>query len=534
MFGSNPPRTTRTAAESRSREGRPRSVRRRFVAVAVASLFATTMSPVSASQATADGGTAARAAAGPAATAIPVGDTFLEEFDNGIDPSFWYVADGFTNGDHQNCTFNKNNTTAANGVLTLKLDDTPYKDRQYSCADVQTVNKYGYGTYETRMKAGKASGTNSAFFSYIGPYYGEPWDEIDFEFLGKDTSRIEVNSWVNGKTAGGKKVDLPAPGDQQFIDYAFVWEPDQLRFYVNSVLVHTYTSPANIPSHEQLIIPMLWGSDTLTDWMGPFEYPGHPIVTQYERVAFTKLGDGCQFDASVLCDITPPTLSFVDNFDTLNTARWFVSNGWNNGAQQNCTWDGSQVTASGGRLNLTFTKKPVGDRQYACAEVQLRRKLGYGTYEMRAKGIRGSGLMSAFFTYVAASGTTPSESIDAAKLLGRDPTKVKVNSWQGSAPYGEKLIALSSPADTNFHDYAVVWSAGKLEFRVDGTLVHTITGSAVPARAATMFLNIWGSGTLTEHMGPFVDPGAPVTFQVDRIAYTAPNTACQFTGSIAC
>ena len=30
--------------------------------------------------------------------------------------------------------------------------------------------------------------------------------------------------------------------------------------------------------------------------------------------------------------------SFVETFDTLSGSRWFVSDGWDNGKHQNCTW----------------------------------------------------------------------------------------------------------------------------------------------------------------------------------------------------
>jgi endo-1,3-1,4-beta-glycanase ExoK len=36
-------------------------------------------------------------------------------------------------------------------------------------------------------------------------------------------------------------------------------------------------------------------------WMGRLQYPGRPLVTSYEHVAFTALGEPCRFPASVLC-----------------------------------------------------------------------------------------------------------------------------------------------------------------------------------------------------------------------------------------
>ncbi|NEE01648.1 family 16 glycosylhydrolase [Phytoactinopolyspora halotolerans] len=466
----------------------------------------------------------------------PGGESFVEDFDAGIDEGFWYVNDGYNNGGHQNCQFNAANATTADGILTLTLDDTAYGDRDYSCGAIQTNKRYSYGTYETRMKVGAASGTNSSLFSYVGPYHGQPHMEIDFEVLGKDPTVVELNTHVDGSNRGPWPVDIGYDSSEQWVDFAYVWEQHRIRYFIDGELVHTLTDPADIPTHNQFVFTMLWGTDTLSGWMGPFEYPGHPITTEYEYVAFTRAGEDCQFAGSVACDIDvqPPTSSFVDEFETLDTTRWGVSDGWNNGARQNCTWDADQVAVSDGVLNLTYVEQPTGDRDYACAEVQHKSKLGYGTYEVRMKGVPGSGVMSTFFTWVGATSSEPSEAIDIAKLLGVNTGQVKVNTWRNDQPLRPTLVDLSAPSDEVFHDYGMVWTADQLDFYVDGELsVSIINADRIPDRATNMFLNIWASET-TPEMGDFVPPDGPLTMQVDRVAYTAPGDACQFAGSIAC
>ncbi|WP_165368217.1 family 16 glycosylhydrolase [Phytoactinopolyspora endophytica] len=464
------------------------------------------------------------------------GESFIEEFDAGIDPDFWFVNDGYNNGGHQNCEFNKDKATVAGGVLTLTLDDTSYGDRDYSCGAIQTNKRYGYGTYETRMKAGKASGTNSSLFSYVGPYHGEPHMELDFEVLGKDTTEVELNTHVNGSNRGPWPADIGYDSSEQWVDFAYVWEQDRVRFFIDGELVHTLTDPADVPTRNQFIFTMLWSTDTLTDWMGEFEYPGHPITTEYQYVAFTRAGEDCQFAGSVACgiDVQPPTTSFVDDFDTLDTSRWNVSDGWNNGAKQNCTWDADQVEVSDGVLKLTYVEQPTGDRDYACAEVQHKSKLGYGTYEVKMRGVEGSGVMSTFFTWVGATSSEPSEAIDIAKLLGVNPDQVKVNTWRNDQPLRPTFVDLSAPSDEAFHDYGMVWTADRLDFYLDGEVTVSIVNTdRIPDRAAQMFFNVWASET-TPEMGDFVPPDGPLTAQVDRVAYTAPGEQCQFDGSIAC
>jgi beta-glucanase (GH16 family) len=464
--------------------------------------------------------------------AAALGTTFMETFDGPLDTDFWYVSDNYNNGGHQNCQFNKKNAKVADGLLSVSIDDTAYGDRKYSCGSIQTNPKYHYGTFETRMKTGKASGTNSSLFTYAGPYQDVPKShEIDFETLGKDTTKTEVNSWVNGDPKGPEVVDLGLDNSQEWVDLAFVWTEEKLTFYVNRKEVYSFTG-ADVPYEPQLIIPMIWSTDTLTDWMGKFTYPGKPIVSQYDYVAYTALGDECQFEGSVACDVEAPKMSYVDNFDKLDATKWQVSDGWNNGEQQNCTWDKTQVAASEGTLNLSFAKKAVGEREYACSEVQYKKERGFGTYEARMKGVANPGVLSALFTWAGASGDLPSESTDV-KLQGNKPSQVKFHVGQNGESLSPKFVDL--PTTGEFVDYGVKWSAERVDFYVNGEVVHSITDPAqIPDRATRPFFTIWGSDTLTDELGEFTDPGKTLTLQVDRFAYTAPGEDCQFEGSIAC
>jgi endo-1,3-1,4-beta-glycanase ExoK len=228
------------------------------------------------------------------------GQSFRDDFET-FDRSRWYVSDGWANGEHQNCTWSKDQLELSEGVLTLSFEKRQTKDRGYACAEIQTYTRFGYGTYEARFKTDTGSGINAAFFTYIGPSDGQPHDEIDFEVLTRDPSRVSVNTYVDGKPRNGSEVEVGGGADSAFNDYAFVWEEDRLRWYVNGTLVHEAAGPAELPSHPQKIFFSLWGSDTLDDWMGTFEDPGRPLTMEVDWVAFTAQGDECQFPESVVC-----------------------------------------------------------------------------------------------------------------------------------------------------------------------------------------------------------------------------------------
>ena len=229
--------------------------------------------------------------------------SFVDNFSN-FDRSRWFVSDGWTNGAHQNCTWSKDLVRLSDGVLSLGFEKRKLKDREFACAEIQTKQRYGYGVYEARMKTGTGSGLNAAFFSYIGPQDKQPWDEIDFEVLTKDPSKVQVNSYIQGKPKNGKLVDVEGGADKGFNDYAFIWEKDRLRWYVNGKLVQEVTDPQELPTHSQKIFFSLWGSDTLKNWMGAFSDPGRQVSMQVQRVAFTALGQPCQFPESLACSVS--------------------------------------------------------------------------------------------------------------------------------------------------------------------------------------------------------------------------------------
>ncbi len=229
------------------------------------------------------------------------GASFVENFDR-IDRKIWYVSDGWNNGSHQNCTWSKRQVSIQDGVLELAFEQRKAGERDYACGEIQTRQRFGYGTYEARMKTAEGSGLNSAFFTYIGPTDKKPHDEIDFEVLGKDTGKVQVNQYISAKGNNEKLVDVEGGATAAFNDYAFVWEKDRLRYYLNGKLVQDVTDPAKIPQNEQKIFFSLWGTDTLSGWMGKFDYQG-PTKMLIDRVAFTAAGEKCLFPESVTCNL---------------------------------------------------------------------------------------------------------------------------------------------------------------------------------------------------------------------------------------
>ena len=111
---------------------------------------------------------------------------------------------------------------------SVAFADSPYCGTpgiNYSGAEFRTFNqnRYHYGLYEVCMKPAKSDGIVSSFFTYTGPY-DEPktqWDEIDIEFLGKDTAKVQFNYYVDSKGGHEYLYDLGFDASEDFHVYAF-------------------------------------------------------------------------------------------------------------------------------------------------------------------------------------------------------------------------------------------------------------------------------------------------------------------------
>jgi endo-1,3-1,4-beta-glycanase ExoK len=235
--------------------------------------------------------------ASPAAAAD---GSFFDGFDT-LSSSRWYISDGWANGAHQSCAWSKNEISASEGMLKVGFTKAPGADnRDYTCGEIQTRTAFSYGTYEARFKTPKGSGLNAAFFSYIAPPKAASHDEIDFEVLLKDTSKVQTGGFAANKGVKSQTPELPKPSDSDFIDYAFVWAPGSVKYYLDGKLVHTVDDPAQVQTQPQRIYFSLWSSDKLTDWMGPFADPG-TVDMQVDWVAYTAPGDKCLFPQSITC-----------------------------------------------------------------------------------------------------------------------------------------------------------------------------------------------------------------------------------------
>ncbi|MBS4179080.1 family 16 glycosylhydrolase [Bacillus sp. FJAT-49731] len=212
---------------------------------------------------------------------------FEDHFDS-FDPELWYRSDGWANGADFGVGWLRDHVEFSGGKMALRLDDAPNNnDKPYTSGEFYTLEKYGYGRIEGRIKVAKGVGLVTSLFTY-----SPNADEIDIEILGKDTTKLETNFFVGGVRGinGHAIIDLGFDASEDYHDYAIEWSSNYIKWFVDGELVRTVEGNGiELPSEPSFIMANLWagaGAAART-WTGEFVYPGSPVRAYYDYIKFT-------------------------------------------------------------------------------------------------------------------------------------------------------------------------------------------------------------------------------------------------------
>ena len=224
-------------------------------------------------------------------------------------------------------------------------------------------------------------------------------------------------------------------------------------------------------------------------------------------------------------DNPAPTNSpaFSDDFSggTLDSTKWFVDTGrapGNIAGVNTGTLNAKNVDLSTGMLRLTLNQSVAGTHATSSgAEIRSKQLFGYGTYVWvaraastsstpRGPGSAVSGTVTDVFNFI-----NDSESEIDFEYQGQSPATLEMTNYS-SVSKSQSTTAPVAGADSAFHEYKYIWSASKIEFYVDGTLVSTHT-EHIPSAPAAVLINLWGTNS------PLF--GGVATHEVTRYAYVS-------------
>lgn len=214
----------------------------------------------------------------------------IADFTLGLSSNF-HAANKWTNGGMFDCRWQTANVryNGKNLELTFSKDA---QTGENNAGEYRTNGFFGYGYYSVKMKAVAKPGVVTSFFTYTGRSDGNPWDEIDVEFLGKDTTKVQFNYFTDGVGGHEYLYNLGFDASKEMHEYGFKWAQDSITWYVDSVPV--YRATKDIPVTQGRIMINAWpgkaeGSESVANWSGVFDgvYPIAPA--EYEWIGYKAL-----------------------------------------------------------------------------------------------------------------------------------------------------------------------------------------------------------------------------------------------------
>jgi len=205
---------------------------------------------------------------------------FSNEFNNGS-ANGWMVSNGWSNGGFFNSVWQSANALTSGGQIQLSIAAcaTNCLSMPYTSGEAMSLSKLGYGSYSSSIKAAKGSGVVTSFFTYNA----NPWDEIDIEILGKDTTKVQFNYFKNGVGGHEQIVNLGFDASTGFHQYSFTWASGNISWYVDGTLKHQ-VSGNNLPSTPGRAMINLWPSTGVDAWTGA--YSGTAVTANYDYVRY--------------------------------------------------------------------------------------------------------------------------------------------------------------------------------------------------------------------------------------------------------
>lgn len=178
---------------------------------------------------------------------------------------------------------------ASHALLTLQHERTSV--RALTSGAIATTASYLYGTFRAELRPPRVSGLITGLFLHRNG----PRQEIDIEFLGKDTSKMLVNVFYNpgpentkleyGYRGTPTLIDLGFDAAESFHIYEIDWQPSLIRWAVDGEVVYERNiwDPTPIPNQPLQLNLNLWHSRS-KEFAGSLDSAQLPVSTSIRSI----------------------------------------------------------------------------------------------------------------------------------------------------------------------------------------------------------------------------------------------------------
>ncbi|KAF5751577.1 hypothetical protein HS088_TW02G00592 [Tripterygium wilfordii] len=194
--------------------------------------------------------------------------------------------------------------------LTIWLDSS-------SGSGFKSLQLYRSGYFGAAMKLqpGYTAGVITSLYLSNNEEHPGNHDEIDIEFLGTTPDKpytLQTNVYIRGSGDANiigreMKFHLWFDPTQDFHNYAMIWNPNEIIFFVDDVPIRRYPrkSDDTFPIRPLWVYGSIWDASSWATEEGKYkaDYTYQPFIGKYKNF---KLG-GCTADGSASC--RPPSAS---------------------------------------------------------------------------------------------------------------------------------------------------------------------------------------------------------------------------------
>lgn len=262
-------------------------------------------------------------------------------------------------GNEELQSYQADNLTIANGILTIEARKERLKGTQYTSGRIRTAampegGDRSFGRFEARMKIPDGQGMWPAFWMLpTNPSLGWPMSgEIDiFESVGQSANTAYGTihygqPWPDNSHQGGSILMQPGKWSDDFHTYAIEWEADQIRWYVDNLLYSTITSadvaPEDWPFDGRNDFHMILNLAVGGTWGGAVD---DSVLPQQLEVDYVRIYAGNQPN---LTGNHLPAPGSTETYQVVNpgsTTTWSVTGGTisGSGTKVDVTWDSNSA-----------------------------------------------------------------------------------------------------------------------------------------------------------------------------------------------
>jgi len=228
----------------------------------------------------------------PAQTGGDFALAWQDDFDS-FDASRWQLMTH--SWDTNLAQFSTANASIADGILSLAL--TPQASdtvKPFRGVEMRSLETLRYGKIEARVRLAQGSGVVSALVLIYTPWPADDWNELDIEYLGRYSDRVQFNAMVYTgppttppvitsvtPTQSPQLVNLGFDPSGDFHVYVIEWTPVDAHFSIDGVTQHTWNTEIAKLQLPMNILLTIWASSS-ADWAGPVAATPLPTTADYD------------------------------------------------------------------------------------------------------------------------------------------------------------------------------------------------------------------------------------------------------------